>query len=236
MKSDDDYLIEMRERLAAFAASKLTLKRVEARDFRLVDFTFYDRVAARLAACGWVQVGDFVPVLGIPSDGNMRCFIRAFLSSDRSHCAACYHPRPSLWIRLLARIMSAKLGKVVEVETEFSDDTWIMTTTAQKAFLFDAPPLLILRKHLPEQTPVEDILEFHKKRVRAYLDTNPGVVIRKIHDAAGIERAQARQHEIIAVYRTMVGGMTAEEIERLSLFGKSRSAELKARMDELGGN
>src|SRR5882724_4295702 len=81
MKSEDDLLIELRDRMAAFAASKMTMQRVDARDFTLVDRRFYDRVAARLASNGFAHAGDFIPVTGLQSDGSMRCFIRTFLSS-----------------------------------------------------------------------------------------------------------------------------------------------------------
>ena len=68
----------------------------------------------------------------------------------------------------------------------------------------------------------------------AYLVSAPGVTARKIYDTAGLERAQARQHDITAVYRNMVGGLTAEEIRRFSVFGKTRSAELKKNLEDLG--
>jgi len=222
--------VELRNGLAAFAASAMKMQRVESRDFPLVDLEFYDRVAGRIANCGFGHAGDFVPITGHESDGSMRCFIRAFLSSDGPYTAACYHPRPRFWIGLLSRVLCGRLGKVVEVETEFSDDTWIITTTAPKARLFDPPPL-ILREHHPEKIEIEALLECHKRRVQTYLKANPGLVARRVRDVAGLERSQARQHDITAVYRTMVGGLTAEEIQRFSVFGRARSADLKRRLN-----
>jgi len=233
MKSEDALLIELRESLSTFAASKMTMQRVEAREYRLVDHQFYDRIAARLSNCGFVLAGDFNPVTGHPSDGSMRCFVRAFLSDNGSYTAACYHPRPKFWIGLISRLICGRLGKVMEMETEFADDTWIVTTTAPKVRLFDPPPLL-LREHHPEQIEVESLFNIHKRRVQAYVKANPGVAIRKVSDVTGLERSQARQHDISTAYRKMVGGLKADEIRRFSVFGKARSEALKSRLDELG--
>src|SRR2546430_12102930 len=150
--------------------------------------------------------------------------------------AACYDPRPRFWIGLLSRVLCGPLGKVVEVETEFSDDSWVITTTTPKARLFDPPPL-ILREHFPNTTAVEELVEIQKRRVSTYFKANRGVYARRAHDAAGLERSQSRQHDITAVYRSMVGGLTADEIRRFSVFGRSRAAALKDRLDahENGG-
>lgn len=233
MKSEDELLIELRDGLAGFAASVMKMQRVDPRDFPLVDLEFYDRVAGELSNCGFDVAGDFVPLTGHQSDGSMRCFVRAFWSRDGPYAAGCYHPRPRFWIGLMMRMLNGPLGKVVEVETEFSDDTWIITTTAPKGRLFDPPPLF-LREHHPERIPVEQLVEHHKRRVQTYLKGNPGLSARRVRDVTGLERAQARQHDITGVYRTMVGGLTAEEIRRFSVFGRARSAELKERLDASG--
>jgi hypothetical protein len=232
MKTEDELLIELRDGLAALAASKATMQPVNARDFPLVDLKFYDDVAARLVNYGCTLVGDFVVVTGHPSDGSLRCFARAFLTSDGTFAAACYHPRPRFWIGLISRIVCGRLGKVVEAETEFSDDTWIMTTTAPKARLFDPPPLF-LREHHADGTPIETLLEWHKAKVGVYLEAHPGVTVRTVSDMSGLERAQSRQHDIAMAYRKQVGGLTADELRRFSFFGRKRSAVLKARLQVL---
>ena len=219
MKSEDELLVELRDGLAKFSASTMRLQRVEARDYPLVDQSFYEQMALRISNLGFNPVGDFVPATGHESDGSMRCFIRAFVSHDGPYTAACYHPRPKFWIGLVSRMICSRLGKVVEIETEFSDDTWVISTTAPKARLFDSAPL-IMRGHYPAEIEVDDLLGGHKKRISAYLASHPGVTIRKVHDVAGLERAQARLHDITAVYRSMVGGLTADEIRRFSIFGK----------------
>ena len=230
MKSEGELLAQLRGDLAAFAASAMTMQSVDSRDFPFVDLKFYDVVTARMSLCGFRHVGDFVPVTGQNSDGNLRCFIRAFVSSNGPHSAACYHPRPRFWVGLLSRVLCGRLTKVVELETEFSDDTWIITTTAPRARLFDPPPLL-LREHHPDSIEVHELVGIHRRRVESYQKLNPSLVPRRVRDVAGLERSQARQHDIIAVYRTMVGGLTTEEIRRFSAMGRTRSAELKARLD-----
>jgi hypothetical protein len=233
MKSEDELLAELRNSLAAFAASRMKMQRVEVRDFPLVDVKFYDSTASRMYDHGWVHLGDFVPITGHESDGSLRCFIRAFVTREGPYAVACYHPRPHFWLKVLSRVLCGRMGKVIEAETEFSDDTWIITTTAPKARLFDPAPLL-MREHHAEDVPLEALIERHKQRVRAYLDLNTGIRARKVSDIAGLERSQARQHDITAVYRKMVGGLTADEIRRFSIFGRTRSAALKERLDAIG--
>lgn len=235
MKTEDELLIELRDGLARFSASTMTMQRVEAKDYPLVDQRFYNQMELRISNLGFNLVGDFVPVTGHQSDGSMRCFIRALIAHDGPYTAACYHPRPKFWIGLLSRILCGRLGKVVEIETEFSDDTWVITTTAPKTRLFNPPPLM-MREHYPERTEISELFTSHKAKVKAYLASAPGVTARKVYDVAGLERAQARQHDITTVYRRMVGGLTADEIRRFSIFGKKRSAELKERLSRLESN
>ena len=235
MKSEIELLGELRNSLDAYAASSLRLERVNASDYKLVDHTFYEHKQNELISLGFNPVGDFNVITGHASDNSMRCFIRALISHDGCYVAACYHPRPKFLLGLLARIFSGKLGKVTEIETEFSDDTILVSTTCPKMRLFDPPPLL-LRGHYPEKTQTSELLNIHKNKVAVYLSKNPGVYIRKVSDTAGLERLQARDHDIKAVYRKMIGGLSAEEIRRFSLFGKKRANELKGQLDALDSN
>jgi hypothetical protein len=93
---------------------------------------------------------------------------------------------------------------------------------------------LILREHHSEKIDIAELVEIQKRRVRAYLQATPNVAVRKVRDVAGLERSQARQHDITAVYRTMVGGLSADDVRRFSVFGKARTAALKERMDAIG--
>ena len=160
----------------------------------------------------------------------MRCFIRTFIAHNGPYMAACYHPRPRFWLSLLSRIFQGRLGKVVEFETEFADSTWVISTTVPKTRLFDPPPLL-LRAHFPDSTSTEALFLHHQQRVAAYFASHPGLVAKRVYDLPDLERAQARMHAITAVYREMVGGLTAAELRRFSGFGRIRAEALKERMN-----
>src|SRR5688572_13648790 len=105
MKTEAELLRQLRDDLAKYSASVMKLRRVDPNDYPLVDQSFYDRTSERFASCGFNPVGDFELVTGGSGDGGLRCFIRAFLGHNEPYSAACYHPRPKLWLGLLSRIL-----------------------------------------------------------------------------------------------------------------------------------
>ena len=155
--------------------------------------------------------------------------MRLAASRDGNVAAAAFHPCPKFFARLLMWILRSRLSPTIEFETEFSDDTFVITTTVPASRLLDPPPLL-LRAHLSPGTAFADVLPIHCQRVSAFLKANSGVLIRPVRDFVGVQRMQNRQHAISAIYREMVGGLSVDEIKRLGRMGRARAEELKAKM------
>ena len=221
---------KIRRQLAEYASRPETYVPVDARAFGHLDLAFYDRTQSALQSMGFVLLGDFEIAEVKGRSGDPHCFVRSMAAGDGTMVAAMYHPKPALWLRLLLWLTGKPLGKMIELETEFSDDTFIANCTPP-TILLDPPPLLIRQFH-PAGIDLEKLVTLHRSHVRSYLAANTGVTIRRVTDTAGMIRMQQRQHAIKGVYREMVGGMTAEEIRRLGGFSKERAAKFKRIMDE----
>lgn len=220
---------QIRRRMAEYATQPETYVPTDARGFRHLNLAFYDRSQRALEALGFVLLGDFEIAEVKGKTGDPRCFLRMMAARDGSATAAVFHPKPSLWLRLLTRLSGKPLGPTVELETEFSDDSFIANGTPP-LLLLDPPPLLVRQYH-PAGTTVDQLVGLHRTQVRRYLETNAGVTIRRASDLAGVLAAQKRQHAIKGVYRQMVGGMSADELRRLGGFTRERAAKLKRLMD-----
>jgi hypothetical protein len=182
-----------------------------------------------LQALGFSLLGDFEIAELKGKSGDMHCFLRMMVARDGAMSAAIFHPKPSLWLRLLLRLTGKPLGNTVELETEFSDDSFIANVTPP-LMLLDPPPLIVRQFH-PAGTPVARLVELHRTQIQNYTATNPGVTIRRLSDLPSVLAAQQRQRTIKSVYREMVGGMSAEELRRLGGFTRERAAKLKRLMD-----
>jgi hypothetical protein len=220
---------QIRRRMAEYATQPETYVPTDARAFCHLNLAFYDRSQQALGAQGFALIGDYEIAELKGKSADPRCFLRMMAARDGTVTAAIYHPKPSLWFRLLLRLTGKPLAPTLELETEFSDDSFIANVTPP-LLLLDPPPLLVRQFH-PAGTPVEKLLALHLTQIRGYLTANPGVTIRRVTDFTSLRAAQQRQHAIKGVYRQMVGGMSADELRRLGGFTRERAAKLKRLMD-----
>ncbi len=203
---------------------------VRESDYGHLDLGFYRRGRASLEAEGFVFLEDSedLTLAKVPGQPFQPVMIRALASGDGSIMAGLYHPKArAWWMRLLLWVTRQKLGPTADLETEFSDGSFVCTTNAAMAAALDSPAL-IATETLPAGTSVERLLARHRERVAAWLARGGGIVARRVTGISELRAAQNRMNGIKAAHRGKIGGITREELERLSRGKEALAAEVHA--------
>lgn len=195
--------------------------RVEPQQFRHLDLRFYERTMRLLNAKGFRLVADVEDrtITRAPRGVLMPVMLRTMVSRDGTVMAALYHPRlKSLWTRVLLWVLRRAPGRVIDLETECSDGSFVVTSNASAAAAF-ALPALISAEFLPASASVHELHASHTRRVAAHLAVRPGIVARPIATHEQLVASQNRMNALKAAYRGEVGGITREELDRLAALG-----------------
>jgi len=203
---------------------------VRETDFGHLDLDFYRRVRAMLETEGFLFLEDCedLTLAKAPGQPFKPVMIRVLASGDGTIMAGLYHPKPrTWWMRLLLWLLRQKLGPTVDMETEFSDGSFLCTSNAIGAAAMDSPALIDV-EYQPAGTPPERVLARHRERVAARLARGDGVVPRRAGSIAEVRAAQNRMNGIKAAHRGKIGGITREELERLSRGNTELAAQVHA--------
>jgi hypothetical protein len=190
---------------------------VNPQSFRHLDLAFYDHTTQLLRSQGYKHLCDVEDRTLAASPGNVLfpVMIRSLVSSDGSVMASLYHPRiKPLWLRALLWLTGKRLGTVIDMETEFSDGSFVTTSNAMSASAMTSPPL-IKAEFLPIKSTVEEIGPRHTARVEEHLRGNPAIRTKTISNHDQLVASQNRMNAIKSAFRGEIGGITKEELERI---------------------
>lgn len=207
---------------------------VESRLFRHLDLSFYEQTTQRLCAQSFRKLADVEDTTLSASPGNvlMPVMIRSLVSSDGSIMASIYHPRiKPLRLRFLLWIMRKRLDKVVDMETEFTDGSFLVTSNAASAAGMDMPTW-INAEFLPVSTSVDAVYQEHLNRLRAHLQNHPHITTKKIDTYEQLVASQNRMNALKAAFRGEIGGVSRKELERLSGKRQDLAAEVHAALNK----
>jgi hypothetical protein len=196
---------------------------VDARTFRHLDLKFYDKTAHKLANKGFRTLADVEDktITATPDGVLMPVLIRTLLSKDGTVMAALYHPRiKPLMMRLLLWVLRKLPGKVVDMETEFTDGSFVVTSNAAAAAAIDLPAL-ISAEYLPKTASAHHVAHRHTQRVAAHIASRHGVSAKAVRTHAEVLASQNRMNAIKAAFRNEIGGITKDELDRLAVIGPS---------------
>ena len=179
---------------------------VEARLFKQVDHTFYDESQRQFEQCGFA----FLEVVASkPNKCFARTFVRVLVSSDRTGVATIFHLKP----RWMLKVLGAKEARVVGIDTQFADKTFVSTDNAESCNALDNPAAISV-SHLPAVSSVPMVVEAHKNRVEARSVFSAGAVPVRVQNAEDARRMMALQQQIKAEFRQQAG-LSKSELERL---------------------
>ena len=203
---------------------------VDTKEFQHLDIRYYDRTARVLSVEGFRQLADVEDrtITATPNGVLMPVLIRSMLAKDGTLAAFMYHPRiKSLTLRALLWLLRRLPGKVVDMQTEFDDGTFVVTTNAVSAAAIDLPAL-ISAEFMPANSSPLGIFQRHLTRVAAHAAERPGIRARSIRSHAELVASQNRENAIKAAYRGQVVGISREELDRLTLLSKRNTSAVQA--------
>lgn len=213
------------EILAAIEATYQATHRyvaVKPSDFPHLDIRWYEKTTQLFASKGFCKMADVEDKTITESPGTVlsAILVRALASRDGTVVAGLYHPHiKKLWVRLLLWVLRKTPGRVVDMETEFTDGSFVATSNAASAAALDNGPM-ILAEFLPITTTPLEVHARHLLRVAEHLKQRPGVVPREMRSYDDMLASQHRMNALKAAYRGEVGGITKAELDRLAVFGK----------------
>lgn len=195
---------------------------VKPSDFPHLDLGWYDKTSRLLATRGFRTVADVEDKTITEAPGTVlsAILVRALLSRDGTVTAGLYHPHiKKLWVRVLLWILRKTPGKVVDMETEFTDGSFVATSNAASAAALENGAM-ILAEFLPFTTTPLEVHARHMKRVAEHLSQRSGIAPRVMNSYEDMLASQHRMNALKAAYRGEIGGITKAELDRLAIFGK----------------
>jgi|GEM_PF-1502389 len=170
-------------------------------EFPNLDHAFYDRFKDFFAGRGFRFAWDRENLTLSRLFPHMRSFVRSVVSDDGTMVGFAYH-----------KIIPNGEIRNMDLDTELSDGTYVITTTASNTTLpfpgFD-------QKHCPSKTSAEELLRIHQERVAAALAARPGIAIVKIMNNDDLLQSIVRQQSKKAKHKQSTGLLNAEDIKKI---------------------
>jgi hypothetical protein len=198
------------ERVGALCESQFEYAPVNAREFGHLDLSWYDASQRWLEERGFGWLGDEENLTFRRTSKGNRTLLRTMLGRDGTWITYLYHFKPAG----LAPALAANGFKILELQTQFANGTFVCTSNAEEAGKLDPPPGVDTLR-LPANSSLDAIVEAHAQRVSAALAVNPGVAALRMSGLEDIHRAQNVLQGIKAAFRRDVG-ITKQELERLA--------------------
>ncbi|MFN7138314.1 MAG: hypothetical protein ACK4UN_03130 [Limisphaerales bacterium] len=198
----------------------------DLKNYPHVDRGFYDRTRALLESEGFIYLEDSEDMSLAAVKGNVfkPVPIRCMVSNDGVIMAGIYHAKISaIWLRVLLFILRKRVGKTIDLETEFLDGSFVCTSNAAMAGAMKLPQLIDSELH-PIDTPCAVLLERHRARVLHHIKQHSAAPV-KIRTTAELRESQNRMNALKAAFRGELGGISMEELEKLS-FTKTQAREV----------
>jgi len=155
-------------------------------EFPQLDREFYEACRARFEAHGYRFAGDLENVTLSQAFPNMRSILRICLSADGTVISCCFHAQ----IPARPGQAAARDIRRIELETEFTDGTYITTNNGQDTPVAKFPNILV--NALPATFPLEQLLLVHQQAVAQKLATVPGVRAVSCADIDAVIQVQHR--------------------------------------------
>lgn len=161
---------------------------VRVHDFRWLDEGYYDGVQHALEECGFRCFGDVENLSVSAVFPRMRCAIREFASDDAVIAAFAWQLRVHGWLAA----WNADV-RVVELQTRFSDGTFLATTNHPGPEHGGAAER-IEQIHVPPATDVRGQVSAHRCRVTALLEERPWIAPVPVRTHRDLRRSAERVH------------------------------------------
>lgn len=213
----------------AIYAGPHTRRKVESHvldDLRL-DRAFYEAQTSAFVRAGFREMGDYIDETIEASISWSKSVIRALLSDDGTMMAAIYCVRFSGVMWLLTPLLGRH--KVIELESELDDGSFVTTSTAVSAGkTLEFPG--ISRRFLAPATTVDELITAHRIHVGEIVAIRRGTTPRTFHTAEELFESQDRIQLLKNAFRNSPDFDPAAEIKKIA--GKPLSREQSKMAEE----
>jgi hypothetical protein len=222
----------LRQELDALFAGEHEYQRVEASAFPLADVGFYDRVQRELEALGFHKLADVEDLTLSRVYPDARIFIRLLVDEAALIRAAVFHLRPRGGVVGLFSALGVipRHVQVIELVTEVPRGRFLVTAPTRGLDRLDAPPEAIVHR-LPPGTPVRQLVEHHRKRVREHLRGHTADSPVPFEGYEATIASVQRGHLAAARHRQRLGRLSKEELERMT--GQPLDEDESAMLEEV---
>jgi hypothetical protein len=165
-------------------------------DFPQLDLAWYSRSAQTLGTLGYRPLGELVDVEHNGTHPTAKTFVRVLVSPDGETTAGLWHywdSNPALQRTLLNNL------RVLDLETELSDGTFVITSNMPHQADFDMGPAI--ERQIIETNDLRALVDAHSSHLRIHCSKYPGTRALRQSTLADAIGAQERQHQAKAKYR-----------------------------------
>lgn len=180
---------------------------VNADDFSNLNLKYYNRTAKKLKSKGFTVLGDIEDLTLSRVQPQFRTFIRCLANKDGTIGAGIFYLCNIECPKILHLTNSALSTKVIDLQTEFSNGCFLLTTNATET-LSTTPRILV--EYLTSDMGAVELLETHKKRVEEYLAKNSKIHAIPIHSLEEVIDSANRQNMIFSAYGKSIPGILWE--------------------------
>ncbi|MGD8452267.1 MAG: hypothetical protein PVJ57_10650 [Phycisphaerae bacterium] len=201
-------------------------------DFPHVDQDFYDGNSAFLSQNGFRFLADMENVTVNAACHVVRTYIRTMLADDGTTAVSLYDPRRAPEPGQPAVEAVTKLGGVADFGTDFTDGTFIGTSNAPDADVWELPPQM-QTEHLGADATLTELIVRHAERVVQYADERPDAHPVVFHSLEDVLASAQQTQAVRAAHRRSLGMITREELRRLAGGRQGFADELYAEIQRL---
>src|SRR5688500_5561608 len=159
----------------ALYAEQHEFRTVRPDEIRGLDLAFYDRTEQFFRSQQFKLLADVEDVTATREFPKMRTFLRVMSGDGGATQLAFYHIKMRGFYRLLQTFgVLPKNLKMIDLETEMSDGTFIVTANSQGSDTTGAVPGVARFQH-PLDTPPGDLLKMHREQVQQSCRRDPAL-------------------------------------------------------------
>ena len=189
-------------------------KAAKEKDFPHLNLSFYRKTQEAFEGLGFSKVMDMENLSLKKQKIDLRTFIRVMANRSESISAAIYHAKPRFPWNVVMYLKGFRPAKIYEMETEFSDGTFVCTGIAPLKSNMPAGEMMI-KKYMHPKTNPGELLAAHLESVYAYEGAHPGVKRVAASTVQEMLDMQRRQNSIRRQYLESVGWVTKDYLRGL---------------------
>jgi len=205
-----------RREFEALFAGEHEYARVTPAAFPDADLEFYDRASAELERLGFRRVADIEDLTVSRVYPDQRTFIRVLVDQAGLIRAGVYHFRVRgglVWL-LQALGQLPRQVRVVELVSEVPTARFLSTSNTKGIDRLDPPPE-VRSERLDAGLSIADLVTRHRTRLQEQVRAHPEQIPAQFVSYEDVLASVQRGNVVAARWRTKVGGLTRDELERI---------------------